>query len=139
MKKEVFDLIVEFHNLTISGAAPSSSIIMGSRDYLVNNNKTLSHLSAMDRKYSKSLAEKLDAHFKRLSKWERKYAYKLYTEKNKKKPSPIAFNGALSVVYDKIDISVAATMAKVNYQCVKSLVPRITRYADYSEKLKKLI
>ncbi len=59
----------------------------------------------------------------------------IYNKNNTRNPSQGAFDGAFAVIDNGKAISKAATAAKVNYQSVKVLIPRIERWNEYAKKL----
>ncbi len=125
MNNVQFDILLEFHKGLIR-SHPHQKTVDAARD------------GAKEGAPGK-LLEALNSRKESLKQWRKSVTpltkRNIYNKNNTRNPSQGAFDGAFSVIDNGKLISKAATAAKVNYQSVKVLIPRIERWNDFAKRL----
>lgn len=137
MTLEQFNICLDFH-LALIRSKPEAATINDARDYLLSG--TVQDKSVC-RKKADNLANHVIDRFDSLRKWgstnDSKCLIKIYNKRNTRNPSSNAFIATFKVL-DGASINESAKNHGVNYQCIKVLKPRIERWDDYANRLRKV-
>ena len=141
MKKEIFDLVLDFHKELIR-ATLSEDTVANAEAILVNGDKKLAGIGAQKRSRANSFVKTLESRLVTLKSWNVSEFYgkcELYTADAKRTPADEVFHALSLVLHKDLKIGTAATQCNVNFQSVKALKPRFERYETYAKKLKHLV
>ena len=141
MKKEIFDLALEFHKELIR-ATLSEDTLANAEAILVGGDKKLPGIGAQKRSRANCFVKTLENRLSTLefwvdATWQSKV--RLYCSDAKRTPAAGVFIALELVILHDLKIGTAATKCNVNFQSVKALKPRFERYETYANKLKKLV
>ena len=141
MKKEIFDLVLDFHKELIR-ATLSEDTVANAEAILVNGDKKLAGIGAQKRSRANSFVKTLESRLVTLKSWNVSEFYgrcELYKADAKRTPADEVFHALSLVLHKDLKIGTAATQCNVNFQSVKALKPRFERYETYAKKLKHLV
>ncbi len=141
MKKEIFDLVLDFHKELIR-ATLSEDTVKHAEAILVDGDKKLAGIGAQKRSRANSFADTLENRLLTLKSWDvATWSGKrmLYCSDAKRTPDAGVFIALELVIVHDLKIGTAATQCNVNFQSVKALKPRFERYETYAKKLKELV
>ena len=143
MKKEIFDLVLDFHKELIR-ATLSEDTVANAEAILVNGDKKLAGIGAQKRSRANSFVKTLESRLATLIAWSGAFAcfdtkVKLYCSDAKRTPHKDVFEALNLVLHCDLKTGTAATQCNVNFQSVKALKPRFERYETYAKKLKHLV
>lgn len=141
MKKEIFDLCLDFHKGLIRTKFEPDTIVNAEK-VLVDDDDKLLGISPKKRSRAKKLAVTLKTRLGILNAWQSvswEAKCTLYKAASVRTPAAGVFIALDLVVNHDIKIGTAAEKCGVNFQCVKVLKPRFERYETYANKLKELM
>ena len=141
MKKEIFDLVLDFHKELIR-ATLSEDTVANAEAILVNGDKKLAGIGAQKRSRANSFVKTLESRLVTLTEWSStdwEGQVMFYCADAKRTPATGVFKALNLVLNHDLKIGTAATQCNVNFQSVKALKPRFERYETYAKKLKDLV
>lgn len=139
MKAEVFDLVAEFYQQVKSGKACNKDEIKHAKMVVVDGDKRLAGIGSDPRFRARKMAQQITKYHDFLVDWSNGGdKYEIYTSNTVKRINKDSFDIVLDVINNDSE-SEAGAMAYavgINYQNVKSLLPRVKRYISYASKMK---